>query len=208
MPFKKPTALTKPPRASTAGTKLASGVPELNVVRRSEPDDGLPTDIELPAELPGELTALASQLQSDAARLAQLYPPSARPVLFASRPAAIHVIPRRLGVAAAVLLIGVLTAWQFLPRHPPANRPQSSLNVLNSHEGRLSLRESTSFRGAKGDQPGHFQSGVGRCHDSAESADLPATYSIAELTGPELEALVDLMQRDARDSSAIQRVSF
>jgi hypothetical protein len=171
----------------SAGTKLASGVPELNVVRASDLDDEASADIELPAELPSELSALASQLQSDAARLANRYPHSKKPASSAAPLRPSLITPQRLGAAVAMLLIGILGTWQFLPQQPAAKTPESVANIRH-------------HRAERADLPTPQAVSPAVIH--------PTTYSIAELTSPELEALVDLMQRESRESSAIQRVSF
>jgi hypothetical protein len=173
------------PSKPTAGTKPGPGTPELNIFGATEIDDTEPADIELPAELPVELASLASQLQFDAARLANLYPPSARAASSTAplRPALIT--PQRLGAAVAVLLIGVIGAWQFLPQRPAAFAPQT---VVITHHDRAEPVDLPAIRA-----------------DMSSAPVEPAAYPITELSGPELEALVDLMQREP---AAVQRVSF
>jgi hypothetical protein len=167
----------------TAGTKPGSGSPELSVVRASDLDDAVTTDFELPLELPAELATLGEQLQSDAARLANLYPTSANRAVSESRRSAVRITLRRMGAAAAVLVTGVIGAWQLMPLRPAAHPPGSA----------VSMSRDPAVPGNPSPPADSLVTGR------------PATYSVAELSGPELEALVDLMQRDP---AAVQRVSF
>ena len=148
------------------------------LIRAQEPP--LAADGEL--ELPCELQALASQLRDDASHLAACYPAQRREVLApATRPARRpqSITAAMSGVALAVLLLGVTAVLWRLPR------PHAAAPVV---------------------APNHVTAAPQRPLVIEEVAERPApAVSLVSLSGPELEALVDLLERDR---AAVATVSF
>jgi hypothetical protein len=126
-------------------------------------------------KLPRELAALAQQLGEDAAHLAACYPP--RPIDLHERAAQAAGWRRRTvilagsGAALALILLVVSLAWRGVP---PASVDRPELAAAASSE-----------TDRQPNQPARRATAAAR-----------TTVSLAELSGPELEALLDLIERD------------
>lgn len=128
-------------------------------------------------ELPPELTALAWQLGDDAERLSGIYPPH-REANFAEQGSS--GTRRRLflpGVSAALLLIAGSVAWRALPSAGQTARARSAPVIAAA--------TNTATNG----QP--------------VAAAAWAKVSVAELSGAELEALIDLVGHEAESPVSV-----
>ena len=140
--------------------------------------DEPPLNLDGELNLPADLAALAEQLSDDAAHLAAQYPAARelRPRVGRSR-ASSYKRYILLGSTLAALLIAVVV-WQSMPGQPAANL-------------------STSARSPVVAMPSHSPA------IAAPAAN--DTVSLADLSGPELEALVDML---AHDPHRVTSISF
>lgn len=127
-------------------------------------------------DLPADLKALGEQLHADAARLAAAYPPSRESSPAPRRQSYAKYSALVLGSTLAALLIAAVV-WQSLPDQPAASRTAAALPPT----GVAVPVASPAIVVPQG----------------AESV------SLVELSGPELEALIDLLDRDVNRASSI-----
>ena len=128
-------------------------------------------------DLPADLAALGEQLRDDARHLAQRYPASGAgsgvaPAAGRSRPWT------KIGVLAGSGLAAALAAVVAVQLIDP-----------------LGLQNQTIMPPAR-DVAEHATAVTAASADSVPGAGSPATISLTELSGPELEALIDLWQRE------------
>jgi hypothetical protein len=154
--------------------------------------DETPTTAEGDIDLPADLEALAGQLGDDARRLAECYPAeaSARP-LGAVSPLADRRRQWRAALAAtAVVLVGIAIAGGLQKWHAPADT-QASVSPAAAQDRTAVIEDAT----AGGEQ---------RSLDLEASRGRP-TLSLTDLSPPELEGLLDLLERDPHQAV---RISF
>jgi hypothetical protein len=139
-------------------------------------------------ELPPELAVLGDALRTDAQQLADCFPPphhAASPASLAAQTLRRRWVWRRLGGAAALLLVGFVIAWQtFAPQRPTGELLSAAV------EG--------------GRSPADAAHAAPRAEARRLTrTDASKTIRLTELTGPELEALVDLVQREPCASTSV-----
>jgi hypothetical protein len=128
------------------------------------------------ADWPDDLALLAGQLEADAARLAASYPADGPAPMSAARRAPVVAWTRRLGVlAAAVVVGGCAQFWRPLHR-PPASgySPAPPIAAPAPPQAAVPIAAPTVT-------PGVFQA----------------------LTGPEQEALLDLMETQRLEQASL-----
>jgi hypothetical protein len=120
-------------------------------------------------QLPDDLSALAEQLGDDAAHLASCYPPPPRTIDYPTPSTALW--RKRMAATAMMLsgsaLVAVLAATIFL---------RQSARPVTSQAYQPEQPPQSSF--------------------TSKSIDPHTTISLADLSGPELEALLDLMEHE------------
>lgn len=155
------------------------------------PDDApLKPDGEL--DLPDDLAALGEQLRDDAAHLAACYPAEGRQVGGQTQVAAVARSRSRrwmrVGLLTTSSLASVLVIAVALQHFSKTRQVPPSI-------------EATSTDG----QPAHAISQSNTVNPVTDLRPAPTTISLTDLSGPELEALLDLWQRDPQppESTAI-----
>lgn len=154
-----------------------------------QPDDA-PEDACGEIDLPDDLLELAAQLTDDAAYLAERYPaPSAEPLVaevIAEAQPALRVVMRRwvagASIAAAVL-VAIGLSWQ------PFGQPQTPLTEVKTPASEPIIAASISA-------PASINAVSTRPGPRIERLPWAPTPAIGEVTGPELEGLLDLWQND------------
>lgn len=141
------------------------------------PPDDAPLLPDGEIDLPADLAALGEQLRDDARHLAQRYPiggavVSARPAASRSRPWKRIVVLAASGLATA---LAVVVAVQLIG--PLGRQNQKTMAPARDVAERAPAATAA---------PAASVPGVGS----------PTTISLTELSGPELEALIDLWQRE------------
>ncbi|MCI0359832.1 MAG: hypothetical protein L0211_15250 [Planctomycetaceae bacterium] len=159
--------------------------------RLIQPDDApLRNDGEL--DLPDDLAALAGQLADDAAHLSACYPADRNPqvALAAELADSAERLKRR--------------AWRPSALAVGAGLASLAALVLTVS---LSLRDSDPVDAQSVASPDSLATTVSPVAAETMSTSLPAlaptTLSLGELSGPEMEALFDLLQRDPQRTSSI-----
>jgi hypothetical protein len=136
-------------------------------------------------DLPPELAVLGDVLRADAQQLADSYPPPQHAASSAVHPLVQRWSSFHLGAAAALLAVGLGIAGQIPLRRQPADDRLSAAAMAERalDAGAESTPSATPLR--------------------LTSTDARGILRVAELTGPELEALVDLVQRESNASTSV-----
>ena len=163
-----------------------------------QPDDA-PLRADGDLDLPDDLARLAAQLGDDATRLAQQYPASAcgDAVLAAELVESARRIKdgsrrrtRAVGVAMGAGLAAIAGLAALVTFGQPWLRPGGALPKPSPLAGRPSLRSAVGPMAAPSIEPLSLTS--------------PSpTLSLGELSGPEMEALFDLLQHDPRRAGSV-----
>ena len=140
-------------------------------------------------DLPSDLKALAEQLGDDAAHLAATYPPRqviAQPLTAVARggPRAI-VVGAAGAVALASLLIGVAGVWIGT-----AGFRTDGTNEIDVAKVERATTD-------------HQRSPAANSHPSQGIPATISTFSLTELSSPEMEALLDLIEREPNEVGSV-----
>ena len=131
-------------------------------------------------DLPADLAALGEQLHADAAHLAAAYPPNGESSLLPQRQAAHSSYTKYaalvLGSTLAALLVTAVI-WHSLPVQPAASRTAAALPPTAA--------------------------AIPAASPAMAMPQSGEAVLLVELSGPELEALIDLLDRDPRSASSI-----
>jgi len=139
-------------------------------------------DPAVPDELPADLAALGEQLQADALRLGNVYPACKAPVALKDPLASVEASARRVPLiviasAAAMLFISAGMFWLMNPLGGP--KPAAATRTVEPANKDDALAHSPTV------QPVSFRP------------------SAAEVNGPELEGLLDLLDEQGQTAAAI-----